>query len=86
MKQLRIGQEVKIADPVHLAARFYKSELGGLSGAGGIVIPRDLIDGPGFVVSIAAGTKKTRGLIAFGSPDSNSGMWLDVDALTTAKE
>lgn len=86
MKRLRLGQAVKVADPMNLAARFYSPEHQGITGAGGIKIDRQLLDGPAFVVSIVARTNSTRGLIAFGSPESNQGMWLDAGVLEPRRQ
>lgn len=84
MKRLRIGQTVKLNDPISIAARFYSQDLGGIVGAGFQLLPRYLLDGPAFVVSIVDGTKAQRGLIAFGSPESNQGMWINIESLIKA--
>ena len=85
MKRMKVGKKVRIADPVHLAARFYRTEIQGLVGAGGIAIPRAAIDGPAWIVSVTTGTKGTRGLVAFERQDSNLGMWLDVNDLVEVR-
>ena len=79
--KMKLHHCVRLADPVHIAARFYKPDFSGIVGAGGHIIPRPLLDGNGFVVDIVKGTKATRGLIAFGDPDSDFAMWLDVNDL-----
>lgn len=85
LKRLRIGQTVRIARPVDIAARFFDPDRGVIVGAGSLAIQRELLEGLAYVVSIADGSKGTRGLIAFGSPESNRGMWLSVDVLESAK-
>lgn len=86
MKRLRLGQRVKLINPVSISARFYSPDHGGIVGAGNIVLERNLLDGPAFVVSIANGSKAQRGLIAFGSPESNLGMWINVESLEKNEE
>jgi len=81
MKRLHIGQSVKLANPVSIAARFYSQELGGIVGAGNQILPRSLLDAPAYVVSLATGSNCQRGLIAFGSLESNQAMWLDIETL-----
>ena len=78
MKRFHQGQLVHLADPVHIAARFYRPELGGIMGAGGVIIPRQALDGPAYVFRVAEKCKCERALIVFGSPESNQGMWLNV--------
>ncbi len=84
MKRLHIGQTVKLTDPVSIAARFYSQDHRGIVGAGYQVLPRDLLDQTAYVVSIANGSKSQRGLIAFGSPESNQGLWINIESLMKA--
>ncbi len=84
MKRLRIGQKVKLSNPVATAARFYSQDHGGIVGAGYITLQRELLDGAAYVVSLANGSKGQRGLIAFGSPESNLGMWINIESLEAA--
>lgn len=84
MKRLTIGRKVKIANPVSIAARFWSEDHGGIVGAGYQIIDRALLDGDCYVVSLAHKCKGQRGLIAFGSPESNQAMWLDISALEKA--
>lgn len=79
MKRLRIGQRVRVSDPLRLAVRTWDPEIHACRGAGGMPIPRELIDGPGTVVSLATGAD--RGLVAFVDPDGNLGMWLEAKDL-----
>ena len=82
MKTFKQGQKVRLTDPVHIAARFYRPDWSALVGAGGMPIKRELIDGDAYVCSV--GKDKTRGLVVFGSPDSNTGMWLDINDVVKA--
>ncbi len=84
MKRLRIGQTVKLIDPVNTCARFYSQDHKGIVGAGYQILPRDLLDQTAYVVSIATGSKSQRGLIAFGSPESNQGLWINIESLVKA--
>ncbi len=86
LKRLRIGQWVRVANPIELAARFYSQQHGGIVGAGygyAQIIPRRVLDNPGKVVAVAGkGKTSARGLIEF---DEGASMWLDADALASTR-
>lgn len=88
MKRARVQQRVRIADPVHIASRFFRPEFGGIIGAGGMIIPREVIDDPCQVVMVA--DKGTRVCVEWIQHSLNyecspCSMWLDADCLELAR-
>ena len=81
-RTVRVGRVVALADPVSFACRFFCKELGGIVGAGGRLLPRDLIDQPAVVWS--CGTPRSRVLIAWDNGDL--GAWVDVGMLRTIEQ
>jgi hypothetical protein len=90
-RQVKIDRPVKIRDPFAVARRFYSAERGGIIGAGGNIVPRELLNVPGIIG--AHGCGRTRVCIAWTRVSDGHGglvcdgfasMWLDADELTPA--
>lgn len=80
-RQVREGRKVKLVDPVRVGVRFWDAEARGVRGAGGNLLPRELLDQPGVIFSHAVA--KSRVLVAWEGGDR--GMWLDADQVEPAK-
>jgi hypothetical protein len=74
------ARAIRLCDPARIAARFNAPDLGGIVGAGGSIVPRDLLDHPGEVGAISKDGRRV--LISWCGGDH--GMWLDHDAVTWA--
>jgi len=78
MKRIKVGQRVRLAEPARVAVRFWSAQHGGIVGAGGAIIPREVLEGMGTIVSIMGNAKTSgRGLIGFDG--SAYGLWLDAE-------
>ena len=77
--------EARLADPLHIAVRFYSAEHGGIIGAGlgaPHIVARENMESAAEVMSLCgSGKTSDRGLVAW--PDG-SGMWLDASDLVPA--
>ena len=88
-RQVKEGRQVKLVDPVSIAARFNRPGHG-IVGAGGIIIERWLLDLPGIIV--AHGDARRRVLIGWPQAsrdgeliaNGDAGMWVNVDQLEPA--
>ena len=86
-RQVKEGKQVSIADPVQIAVRFYSRDRGGIIGAGGIILPRWLLDTPATIVR--RGEAGRRALVGWPTASvdgelvagGDAGMWLDCEAL-----
>lgn len=83
----RVGERAVIADPVRTAARFWSAQHRGIVGAGGTILPREILDRPATVASVGAGQCGIkRVLLDWGMDAENRslGIWLDSDQLARA--
>ena len=81
----RVGDRAAIADPLRAAARFWSAQHRGIVGAGGTILPREILDRSGVIASVGAGRggSARRVLLDWGMDAENRslGIWLDGDEL-----
>jgi hypothetical protein len=85
--RFQVGQPAAIADPVRIASRFWSAQHQGIVGAGGMILPRMILERPGTVATVTAGQRGIkRVLLDWGLDDQNRslGIWLDSDQLVRA--
>lgn len=78
--KVKLGRPVRLRDPARFAARFNSPEHGGIVGAGGAILPRELLEQPGVI----SDTSKDKRRVMIHWPeagDGNLGAWVDVDML-----
>lgn len=57
-RQVRKGRKVRLVDPLRVATMFHRPGVGGVVGAGGVIVERRLLDTPATVMAYSAARRR----------------------------
>lgn len=88
-RQVREGRQVRLVDPLRIAARFHRPGIG-IAGAGGVIVERWLLDTPATIMATADARRRVLVGWPTASRDgeliagAHAGLWLDVEHIEAA--